>query len=315
LVSATDPTAIARPSLHVPFDSAVSPYAEEVDQRTVDWAVGAGLVPQSRAAMLRRSRLGLLAGRTHPRADIDTLTDVAAWYAWLAIFDGYCDEPATVREPDRFGAHLVRLLRVLESDTDANPREVFDATLADLRERARSRATADQLRRLALSVHGYFMGLLWEGGHRRVDAPVSFDDYRYMRRHTGGVPSWLMLMEIFGGNRPDPSDLAHPDMLGLCTRIGHVLTWQNDIISYDVEMASGVRIMSLPTVLEQERGWPAQRALDAAADLLTAELDGYAAAERQVLSWAGPALAGYVGDLRDLVAGCLTWHLETGRYV
>lgn len=312
---ATRPARVTRPALRVPFDSAVSPHAEEVDRRTAEWAVRTGLVSDPRAALLRRSRLGLLAARTHHRADIDTIADVAAWYAWLAIFDGYCDELATVREPAKFGAHLVRLLRVLESDPDPGPStEPFALTLADLRERARSRATADQMRRLALSVHGYFMGLLWEGGHRRLDTPISLADYRYMRRHTGGVPTWLMLMEIFGGNRPNPHDLAHPDMIALTTRIAHVLTWQNDIVSYQAEAASGVKIMSLPTVLEREHGLPAQGALDAAADLLAAELDRYTAAERQLLAWAGPALTGYVADLRDLVAGCLTWHLETGRY-
>ncbi|WP_213450205.1 terpene synthase family protein [Rhizomonospora bruguierae] len=369
-MNTADPVRVVRPALRVPFDSAASPHSDEVDGRVVEWALHAGLAPEERTAPLRRSRLGLLAGRTHPRADVDTVTDVAVWYAWLAIFDGYCDEPATVRDPVRFGAHLIRLLRVLESDTSraslpdgadaaggtlapggalaadgalasggipaaaggfpatggvpdgvvagdgwSRAADPFAAALADLRDRVRARATADQMRRLALSVHGYFMGLLWEGGHRRLgEGSVSFEDYRYIRRHAGGVPTWLMLMEIFGGNRPSPGDLAHPDMVALSTRIADVLTWQNDIVSYRAELASGVRVLSLPTVLGRERGLPEQRALEAAADLLTIELDGYLAAEGRVLDWAGPALTGYVADLRDLVAGCLTWHLETGRY-
>ena len=165
-----------------------------------------------------------------------------------------------------------------------------------------------------LSTHGYFLGMLWEGSHRRAAGPVSLSDYRYIRRHTGGVPTWLMLIEIYGGTRPCPRDLGHPQARALADRIGDVLTWQNDLLSYDAEVASGVPVLSLPTVLRWEYGLPTAHAAAVAAEMLHVELAAYRAAERAVLRWAGPALTAYVRQLRDLVSGSLAWHLETGRY-
>jgi hypothetical protein len=108
--------------------------------------------------------------------------------------------------------------------------------------------------------------------------------------------------------------VALPEVAALVARVGNLIMWQNDIRSYPAEVASGQPVLSPPTVLQEQRGLPAQSALDLAADMWRDEVREYRHARAAVRPACGPALRRHTDQLHDLLVGFLTWHYETARY-
>ncbi len=301
------------PELRSPFPSALSPYAARAERTALSWAGRIGLVPGERAlGMLARQGFGRLAGRAHPDATPDDLADVCRWYVWFAVLDDrYCDRPPPGSGIDWLAARLAGVARALHGEGDDGDPAAMAAR--DLAGRTAVRATNEQYRRLLAGFDATFFGLLWEAATRRPDAPVELATYIPMRRTAGALPAFLTLAEIYGGRAPPPEDVARPEVAALVDRLGNLIMWQNDIRSYRTELASGT-VLSLVSVLEQERGGELQEAVDSAARMWTAEVDRYVEARATVRAVGGPELRRYADALHRLLAGFLTWPYETARY-
>src|SRR5437879_12198349 len=110
-------TAVVLPRLDYPFEAAVSPYAEEVDERTFQWGSTDGIFDRSGggAERYRGTRVGWLAGRTSPRSSPAGLQLLADWQTWLFAFDdSFCDESATGERPEVLIQAMTRYLGVIE---------------------------------------------------------------------------------------------------------------------------------------------------------------------------------------------------------
>jgi hypothetical protein len=302
------------PVLRSPFASQLNQHTDRAERQALTWAERVGLVPAATVAAVARQRFGLLAGRSHPDLGLAALTDICRWYLWFAVLDDqYCDRPPPETDAGWLAHQLVGIIRTLE-DTRAPASDPVARAARDLARRTRRRATDEQYQRLVMSFHATFFGLLWEHSARRPDAPVSMSDYVRMRRRSGALPAFLTLTEIYGGWPPAPHEMARPEVADLVSRVGNLIMWQNDIRSYPVEVASGEPVLSLPTVLERERGLTPGGALRAAARMWWAEVEEYRRARAGVLESASSALARYADRLHLLLAGFLTWPYETDRY-
>jgi hypothetical protein len=299
------------PDVRSPFPSRLNPYTEEAERRALRWAQRVGLITPAEVAALAKQRFGQLAGRCHPGFGLARLTDVCRWYLWFAVLDDrYCDRPEGTGS---LSGRLAVLSRVLDDPGTVTADPVAVAA-ADLVRRTRVRATNEQYRRLVLGFQATFFGLLWELAARGPETALSAREYLGMRPYTGALPAFVTLTEIFGGRPPSPQDVARPEVGALVTRVGNLIMWQNDIRSYPAEAASGRPVLSLPTVLEQERGLAPESALELAAAMWRDEVREYRTARAAVLALGVPALRRHADHLHDLLVGFLTWHYETTRY-
>ncbi|OLB78421.1 MAG: hypothetical protein AUI14_13475, partial [Actinobacteria bacterium 13_2_20CM_2_71_6] len=291
------------PVLRSPFPSRLNRYTEEAEGRALRWARRIGLITPEEVTALARQRFGQLAGRCHPDLGRAALVDICRWYLWFAVVDDrYCDRPEEGADAAWLSHRLAVISRVLDDPGTPTGDPVAGAA-ADLVRRTRTRATHEQYRRLVLGFQATFFGLLWELAARGPDNTLSAPDYLGMRPYTGALPAFVTLTEIFGGRPPTPQDVALPEVAALRTRVGNLIMWQNDIRSYPSELASGRPVLSLPTVLEQERGLAPQCALDLAAQMWRAEVRAYRRARAAVLAAATPALRRYADRLHDLLVG------------
>ena len=302
------------PEVRSPWPSRLNRYTGEAERRALHWARRIGLIGPAEVAVLAGQRFGQLAGRCHPDFGLSRLTDICRWYLWFAVLDDrYCDRREQPAEAARLSQRLAVISQVLDDPGTVTTDPVAVAA-ADLVRRTRQRATHEQYRRLVLGFQATFFGLLWELSARGPQSALSARDYLGMRPYTGALPAFVTLTEIYGGRPPSPQEVALPEVATLVTRVGNLIMWQNDIRSYPVEVASGQPVLSLPTVLEQERGLAPQCALDTSAGMWHAEIDGYRDARAAVLALDVPALCRYADHLHDLLVGFLTWHYETARY-
>jgi hypothetical protein len=302
------------PEVRSPFPSRLNRYTDEAERRALHWAGRIGLIGAAEVAGLARQRFGQLAGRCHPDFGLVRLTDICRWYVWFAVLDDrYCDRREHPSESGALSRRLAVLSQVLE-DPAAAATDPVAVAAADLVPRTRERATHEQYRRLVLGFQATFFGLLWELAARRPRTAVSARDYLGMRPYTGALPAFVTLTEIYGGRPPAPQEVALPEVAALVGHVGNLIMWQNDIRSYPAEAASGRPVLSLPTVLGQERGLSARSALDLAARMWHDEVGEYRRARAAVLALRVPVLRRHANHLHDLLVGFLTWHYETARY-
>ena len=299
------------PDVRSPFPSRLNPYTGEAERRALRWARRVGLIASAEVVALAGQRFGRLTGRCHPGFGLARLTDVCRWYLWFAVLDDrYCDRS---ERPGELSQRLAVISRVLD-DAGTVTSDLVAIAAADLVRRTRIRATHEQYRRLVLGFQATFFGLLWEHAARGPETDPSAHEYLGMRPYTGALPAFATLTEIYGGRPPSPQDVARPEVAALVARVGNLIMWQNDIRSYPAEVASGKPVLSLPTVLEQERGLAPEQALELAAAMWRDEVDAYRRARAAVLALGVPALWRHANHLHDLLVGFLTWHYETARY-
>ena len=305
------------PALDCPFGDEISPYAEEIDERVLDWARRFALLTDpAEIDRFRRAKVGWLAARTSPGSDRTLLDLLANWQMWLFLFDDrYCDESETGSHPERLGRVITSFVRVLDESSDRACRaDPFTAALGDLTDRLAAVASGPQMFRFLSAVRGYFLAQFWEAGHRADNGPAGLAEYKVMRRHSGAVPTCVALIDVAGGFELPAEDFCCRGVRALTDIAVDVTCWANDILSYPKESARSLKVHSLPTVLARELGVTPDQAIKVAASMHDARVASYLKSEPATRTGASPQLRRYLDGLRSWMGGNFHWSLETGRY-
>lgn len=322
------------PVLEYPFDVPVSVLATEVDEGSYRWGAERGIYCLGDPGEYRRTRVGLLAACTAPRATAEGLRLLADWQLWLFAFDdGFCDESEDGTRPQTMISRSVEFTGVLETgarshDRDVMPRrhsphggtadEVFRTALEELAGRLERCAEGFQLARFRAAVQGYFLAQCWEAALRAAaaggGAPPALGEYIRMRRHSGAVRTCIALGDVAEGVALPAEAYDDPRVVALTDLAVDVACWANDIVSYPKEVARSRIVHSLPAVLGHARGLDPQEALNEAARMHDRQVERYLAAEAPVRAGADEPLRRYLDNLRAWMSGNLRWSHETGRY-
>jgi len=311
-------TSVVLPLLSYPFEAAVSPYAEEVDERTFQWGSTYGIFDSlgGDAERYRGTRVGWLVGRTSPRSSPVGLQLLADWQTWLFAFDdGFCDESATGERPELLIQAMTRYLGVIEEPGQHRlGGDPFGVALAELGDRIRKSATPVQVARFVHAVTGYFLAQCWEASNRSLHRPPEVAEYVHMRRHGGAVPTCLSLIDVAGGFRLAAAEFSDPRVMSLSDQATNIACWANDILSYPKERSRSRAVHSLPVVLSRQLGIGEQESLERVAAMHDREVESYVTHEGSVREHASAQLHRYLDDLRFWMRGNLDWSLETQRY-
>lgn len=310
-------SAASLPRLRSPFQSSMHEQVAIAERATLDWADRFGLAGdpavRRRLAVTRSARL---AGRVGPRATLPGLLLNTDWQTWLFMFDdAYCDESALGQRTADTVEVATAVLRVIEHGhvppRTANP---FLLALGDLRARLLLLATPEQFDRFAAQVVYYLLAVTWEAAHRERRTLAEFPEYVVMRRHSGGVPTCLALIDVINGFELPGSAWSSPEVRALTDAATDITCWANDILSYPKEVRRSTAVLSLPAVLARDRGLTAVEALGEAARLYRERVAEYQRLEAPLLEYRGDAVHRYLLDLRHWISGNLAWSYETGRY-
>ena len=306
------------PPLHCPYPAALHPGAGAAETAALAWADRFGLAADRTVRdRFARTRAGRLAGRTSPHATPAGLQACADWQTWLFLFDdACCDESDLGRSPARTAELGAMVFRVLESGRrdPAGPHRPFLDAFAELCERLRGLSSAGQFARFAAAVSGFLIALGWEAVHRETGAAAGLAEYTDLRRHSGGVPTCLALIEIADGFRLPQAAREDPDLVELEVMVADIICWGNDVLSFPTERQRSVDVLSLPVILARDSGLGVESALKEAAMWHDDRMREFALAERRLRARADEPLSRYVDGLCHWVSGNLAWSYETGRY-
>ena len=308
---------IIYPLLSCPFPSAISPHASRVQQGTVEWARRLRLLQRDAAyRRLERVQYGMLMARAYPTAALETLQIATDWSTWLFLLDDQCDEAGIGQAPEQLASLHTRLLDVLRGILPKPDDQSLVHGLWDIYVRLRKYATEEWLERFSASVAMYFTANVWEATNRRQGLIPNAASYRRMRPFTSAVFPCLMLIEL--AERLDiPAGMyEHPDIQRLALMTNNVISWANDIVSFEKEQRQG-DVHNLVLILAHEQQLPLQAAVEQVAALHDNEIQDFIALAAQLPSFE-PAIEAdlqrYVAGMRFWMRANLDWSIGTARY-
>jgi len=142
------------------------------------------------------------------------------------------------------------------------------------------------------------------------------ESYIDTRRDTSGCkPSFDLIEYTMGIDFPE-AVISDPIVKALNQFTNDLVTWSNDIFSYNVEQSRG-DTHNMIVILMAHQKMSLQDAVDYVGDLCKETIDGFIEAKGRLPSW-GPdidaAVSIYVEGLQNWIVGSLHWSFMTERY-
>ncbi|KAJ8481084.1 hypothetical protein ONZ51_g6252 [Trametes cubensis] len=182
--------------------------------------------------------------------------------------------------------------------------------------RVSSTASPGAQRRFIEGLELFFSAVVQQAKHRQYNDIPDLESYIAMRRDTSGCKTCFALIEY-------ANDLDIPDCVfenavvrGMEEAANDIITWSNDIYSYNVEQANG-DTHNMVAVIRARESLSLQQAIDYVGTLCVQCIDRFQTLQQLLPSW-GPEvdvpLRAYIDGLGDWMIGSLVWSFETERY-
>ncbi|KAF9449584.1 terpenoid synthase [Macrolepiota fuliginosa MF-IS2] len=147
------------------------------------------------------------------------------------------------------------------------------------------------------------------------DVP-DLESYIDVRRDTSGCkPCWALIEYALDIDLPDYV-VEHPVIEALNQYTNDLVTWSNDIFSYNVEQSRG-DTHNMIVILMKYHDHNLQSAVDYVGNLCAETIDSFQKHKGLVPSW-GPEVddmvVRYIQGLQDWIVGSLHWSFQTHRY-
>ncbi|KDR80261.1 hypothetical protein GALMADRAFT_62552 [Galerina marginata CBS 339.88] len=162
----------------------------------------------------------------------------------------------------------------------------------------------------------FFQSVTQQALDRATGVIPDLESYIALRRDTSGCkPCWALIEYAYNLDIPDQV-MDHPTLRNLGEAANDLVTWSNDVFSYNVEQSKGDTHNMIAVVMNQE-GVDLQTAVDFVGNMCKQSIDRFNEERTQIPSW-GPDIdrdvAIYVDGLANWIVGSLHWSFESERY-
>ena len=323
------------PALDIPYATRVNPHRDAAGRRVIEWCAEMGMFaplprlpePIWSAEKVAGFAFAICAASLTPDATHAELDLATQWLTWGTFGDDYF--PAVFnRDRDMAGAKLfnARIPAFMPLDCGATPvpENPFEAGLADLWRRTAAGMDHDGRRQFRASVEDMVESWLWELNNHlqsRVPDPV---DYVEMRRDTFGSELTMSLSRIGRAHQIPAHVFDTRTLREIDASASDVACLMNDCFSYQKEIEYEGELNNGVLAVQNFFGCGRDEALPIVADLIASRRRQFEELARHELpalcddldldDTAREALASYVAELRDWMAGIYKWHRETARY-
>lgn len=183
-------------------------------------------------------------------------------------------------------------------------------------ERACETASEGTQRRFIETTQLYVDAICRQVVNRRHDEIPTIETFVKLRRDTSAVKLVFALVE-YSLNLDLPDEVFEDPMIqSLEEGANDILTWANDMYSFNVEQSKG-DTQNLVVIAMNELGLDVQGAVDYVGDMIRQRIDQYVMEKHCVPSWGEEVdaqVAKYVEGLEDWVIGVLHWSFDSERY-
>ncbi|KAF8155792.1 isoprenoid synthase domain-containing protein [Crassisporium funariophilum] len=308
------PKKIILPDLvsHCTFDLRINRHRKQTTTETKKWLFkGDNLVGKKRDAY-HGLKCGLLTSMCYPDAGCPQLRVCNDFLTYLFHLDNLSDDM------DNRGT-LTTADEVLNSlyhpHTWRSTARVGKMT-RDYYKRLILTASPGAQQRFIETFDFFFQSVTQQALDRAAGVIPDLESYITLRRDTSGCkPCWALIEYANNLDIPDEV-MEHPILRSLGEAANDLVTWSNDIFSYNVEQSKGDTHNMIPVVMNQE-GIDLQTAVDFVGNMCKESINRFVEDRERLPSW-GPKIdrdvAVYVDGLANWIVGSLHWSFESERY-
>ncbi|EMD32753.1 hypothetical protein CERSUDRAFT_126560 [Gelatoporia subvermispora B] len=307
-----DLTAITAPV----FEFKLNPNEEKAWDRTSAWFDNHNVYHGKKKAGFLSHRFDSYAGMSFPDADVDHLDNCIAFFLWAFSFDDLSDEGALQSSPEGVKRGVDISLGVLHNPDAPPPKFPYAAMLHDIWRRFRATASPGACNRFKRAVESWMWSQVEQSANRATDEIPSVEDFIILRRRTIGGPIVEAMIEYSLDLQIPEFVWDHPVLEGLSKAAIDIMTWPNDLCSFNKEQSDG-DFQNLVFCIMLERDCDLQTAVEILTDMLAQRVADYADLKKQLPSF-GPEvdleLARYFKALEQYVQGTVVWYYYSPRY-
>ena len=298
--------------LYSPFPNLISPHAAQLQADINHWISQFTLVSSADATKFAAGQFGWLTARAYPLANYERLNIIAQCMVWTFANDDYHDH----MDATELAALHQRFLAVLRGATPSANDSSQCGLLAFLRDQLHTVAPVGWMERFIQSVDDYLAGTRWEAPLRISAAVPDLATYLEMRQYTIAVYLFTNLIEIANNLMLSVEVIEHPIIKRLTYLCNAVISWCNDLYSYQKEHAG--EVMNLVFVLQAEYGLSLSAAVTQAIAIHDADVREFVALKQQVPHFDTETdiqVRQYIHNLETWMRGHITWYeVDTQRY-
>ncbi|KIL61028.1 hypothetical protein M378DRAFT_167361 [Amanita muscaria Koide BX008] len=307
-------TQIVLPDLvsHCDFRLRRSRFCKQVTTDTKKWLFkGDNLTGQKRDTF-HGLKAGLLTSMCYPDAGYPQLRAVNDFLTFLFHLDNLSDDM------DNRGTKAIAdaVMNALYNPRTCSSRARVGRMAADLYKRISLTSSPGTKQRFIETLDFFFQSVTEQAADRALGNIPDLESYIALRRDTSGCkPCWALIEYANNLHIPDEV-MDHPIIRSLGEAANDIVTWSNDIFSYNVEQSKH-DTHNMISVVMHEHGLDLQSAVDFVGDMCKQSIDRFIKERAEVPSWdpvVDRDITIYVQGLADWIVGSLHWSFETERY-
>ncbi|MFB8755269.1 germacradienol/geosmin synthase Cyc2 [Streptomyces nigra] len=318
------------PDFHMPYQVELCPHLPGARQRLVEWSHRMGILQEGvwDEDRLAAADLALCSAGLDPDATKEALDLSAHWLAWGTYGDDYYplvfghrrDLAAAKLTTERLAA----CMPVDDGEVTLVPSNAMERALIDLWTRTTADMTPEQRGTFKNAVNSMTQSWLWELHNQllhRVPDPV---DYLEMRRSTFGSDLTMAMCRMGHGPAVPPEVYRSGPVRSLENAAMDYACLLNDVFSYQKEIEYEGEVHNSILVVQNFFGCDYPAALTVVQDLMNQRMRQFEHVvahelpvvydDFQLSEEARDAMATYVTDLQNWMAGILNWHRSVDRY-
>ncbi|KAG6331967.1 hypothetical protein ID866_7121 [Astraeus odoratus] len=291
--------------------SRLNPNVDEISSATDRWLLDNAGISEVRAAELKGIKVPVLAALWYPDADAMHLRVCADFLGWLFNMD---DWPVDYNERDAkaLGECCMAALR----DPNFHAEKRGGLLAKSLSVRLRETASANCISRILRGMDLYFKASEKELEYRATGHIPDIESYVSFRRDLSACfPCFAMLEYAYNIDLPSEV-VSHPVIIALEDAVNDLISWSNDIYSYNIEQARG-ETSNLVSIIMHGQGLDLQGAMDQAGAYFEAALQRFQENRIQLPTWGGEIdknVELYVQGLQNMIVSGLHWSFISERY-
>lgn len=308
------PDTIIIPDLvsHCDFSIHCNPKVETAVEESKSWLFEHGQLGEKRKNAFRGLRAGELTSMCYPYAEFDRLRVCCDFMNYLFHLDDLSDD-MTHLGTRRIADDVMNTLYCPNS-YESNSR--VSTLTRDFWKRLIKDGSPGAQQRFMSTMDTFFQAITIQAKDRRDGVIPDLDSYISVRRDTSGCkPCWALTEYANGLDIPDEV-IEHPVVEALGEAANDLVTWSNDVFSYNREQAKG-DTHNMIVILMKHRGLDLQSSVDYVGDMCKQSIDRFIAERDRLPSW-GPEIDEqvkiYVDGLADWIVGSLHWSFDSERY-
>ncbi|KIM55373.1 hypothetical protein SCLCIDRAFT_134791 [Scleroderma citrinum Foug A] len=308
------PTKIVIPDLlsHCTFNLRKSRYHKMLSIETKRWLFRGDSLDERAQRAFHGLKAGQLAAMCYPNAGYPQLRVSSDFLNWLFHLDNLSDDMDNRSITEVANVVMNSLHHPYTFRSNAR----LSGMTRDFYKRMLQTANSGACQRFIETLELFFQAINTQATDRANGFIPNLESYISLRRDTSGCkPIWALIEYAYNLNIPDEV-MDHPLICSLGEAANDLVTWSNDIYSYNVEQSKG-DVHNMINVVVNEQGLDLQSAFDFVGDLCKHSMDRFIECRKQLPSW-GPEIdrdvAIYADGLEHWMVGCLHWSFDTERY-